>query len=327
MIFNSEKDCQIEKLFGISVETYTDGKTLVVTDFLIEAKHIYLPKVEKGFQLYKVNGIDVNSYNINTVLQRVSEDPDNPKLTFKFLKEDIHLDAEKLLLMKNGPENSVTQLIKDAKCSVLFISCNNMEYDGNDDKGVLYCYPRPFNHNFLYNTRGAYVTLNHLAPKALKTSEPISSTVISNNTLINVTYLSQFGDLFLLAFPAMKIDIFAAKKITHSIVRILELLCGSLKTCFTKANNIDKLDSLFSRIFATLLFKKENSNSDLPEMKLCKEQCYFEELLATHAVTLPMDVKIQVDDAITELEAADYREWVCINIINTFILSFKNFKL
>ncbi|KPI94755.1 hypothetical protein RR46_11759 [Papilio xuthus] len=35
----------------------------------------------------------------------------------------------------------------------------------------------------------------------------------------------------------------------------------------------------------------------------------FEEFVACHAVTLPLEVKIQVDDAITELEAADYREW------------------
>ncbi|GBP43489.1 hypothetical protein EVAR_30446_1 [Eumeta japonica] len=46
---------------------------------------------------------------------------------------------------------------------------------------------------------------------------------------------------------------------------------------------------------------------------VCKEKNYenvnFDEILAAHAVTLPMEVKIQIEDAITELEAADYQEW------------------
>lgn len=310
MIFTSEKNCQIEKLFGISVEMHSNGKTIVVTDFLTEARTIYTPKVKKGFYLHKINGIEVNSYNINMILQRVSEDVENPKLTFQVVNEEYSIDIEKLLTLKSSPENSLTQLLKDSMCSVLYICCNDIEYHSNDDKGVLYCYPRPFNQNFLYNTRGAYVTLNHLAPKSLGTSEPICSTVLHNSTFINVTYKSHYNDLLLVAFPNTKVDLFTAKRVLNDIVRILEFLYGSLKSSFTKANNVDKLDCLFSRTFVTLLFDtKKDLTKDNISTNLCIQ---FEDVLAAHAVALPLEVKIQVDDAITELEAADYREWVCI---------------
>lgn len=307
MIFTSEKNCEIEKLFGLSLETHSDCKTLVVADFLVESRAIYLPKIKKGYYLQKINGIDVNSYNINNILQRVIEDHCNPKLTFQIPSEDFEFNIEKLLSSKNVPDNLLTKFIKDSMCSILYICCNDVEYNSNDDKGVLYCYPRPFNQNFLYNTRGAYVTLNHLAPKSLGTSEPITSTVLHNGTLINISYTSYYSDLLLVALPNKAIDLFAATKICKDIVKILELLYGSLKSCFTKPNNVDKLDSLFSLFFVTLL-AKENRNGS--EVKTGVNATNFEELLAAHAVTLPLEVKIQVDDAITELEAADYREWV-----------------
>lgn len=310
MIFSSEKDCQIEKMFGISLDIHPNGKTLVVQDFLVEARAIYTPRVKKGFYLQKINGIEVNSYNINNILQRIIEDPYNPKLTFQAPTEDINVDFVRLLTSKTVTDNFLTQLFRDAHCSVLYICCNDIEYNSNDDKGVLYCYPRPYNQNFLYNTRGAYVTLCHLAPKAVGTSEPITSTVLHNNTLINVTYAANYGDLLLVALPNKCIDLFAAKKVINDIVKILDFLYGSLKACFTKPNNVDKLDGFFSRAFVTLLLgNKDGSNGNLKA-----NICQFEGWLAAHAVTLPLEVRVQVDDALTELEAADYREWVCISI-------------
>ncbi|XP_063826822.1 protein inturned [Ostrinia nubilalis] len=305
MIFASEKNCQIEKLFGLSLETHPDGKTLIVADFLVESRAIYLPRVKKGYYLQKINGIDVNSYNINNILQRVAEDHCSPKLTFQIPSGDFHIGIDKLLTMKNIPDNSLTQYLKDSMCSILYICCNDVEYNSNDDKGVLYCYPRPFNQNFLYNTRGAYITLNHLAPKSLGTSEPITSTVLHNGTLINVSYTSYYSDLLLIAFPNKEVDLFATTRICKNIVRILDLLYGSLKSCFTKPNNVDKLDSLFSLIFVTSLVGMRNSS----ENKTALSVTNVEDLLAAHAVTLPLEVKVQIDDAITELEAADYREW------------------
>lgn len=314
MIFNSEKNCQIEKLFGISLETHPDGRTLLVTDFLAEAKIIYTPKIKTGYYLSKINGIDVNSFNINNVLQRIMEDHNHPKLTFQVPNENYVLDIEKLLLTKVPQNNALVEMLKDSMCSILYICCNDIEYNSNDDKGVLYCYPRPYNQNFLYNTRGAYVTLNHLASKSLGASKPEISTVLYNNKLINVTYTSHFSDLLLVAFPNEHIDLFSTKKLIVDIVRLLEFLYGSLKSCFTKPNNVDKLDNLFSRIYVVLLFGSYKSKND-------KRNCYVEDLLGAHCVTLPLEVRVQIDDAITELEAADYREWVCLFLFINILLN------
>ncbi|KAL4716107.1 hypothetical protein ACJJTC_013884 [Scirpophaga incertulas] len=304
MIFTSEKNCPIEKLFGLSLETHPDGRSLIISDFLIESRALYTPKVEKGYYLHKINDIEVNSGNINIVLDRVKEDHNNLKLTFKIPAEEFHINKERLLTSKNGIEHSLTMFLKESMCSILYICSNDTEYNSIDDKGVLYCYPRPFSQNFLYNTRGIYITLNHLAPKALGTSAPVTSTVLYKNVLLNVSYTIHYGNLLLIAFPNKQVDLFATNKICASIVRILELLHGSINNCFTKPNNVDKLDKLFSLIFVTLLVKDDTG------FKCDGAVTYFEDLLAAHAVTLPLEVRVQVDDAITELEAADYREWI-----------------
>ncbi|XP_053604737.1 protein inturned [Plodia interpunctella] len=298
-IFTSEKNCQIEKMLGISLEVHPDGKKLVVQDFSIEAHTIYSPKIKKGYILWKLNGIEVDSNNINNVLQRIAEDPFSTKLTFQMPTENVKIDYVKLLTSKNI-DNSLTQLFRDSQCAVLYICCNDIEYQNNDDKGVLYCYPRPYNQNFLYNTRGAYVTLCHLAPKSLGTSDPITSTVFYSECLINVTYTTNYGDLLLVAFPNKYVNVFSAKKLINDIVRMLKFLYGSLKSCFTKPNNVDKLDGIFSRVFVSVLHGVTDREGNVRK---------FEDLLAAHSVTLPLDVRVQVDDAITEIEAADYREW------------------
>lgn len=303
----NENGCQVEKIFGISLETHSNTKNLVIKDFLPEARAIYSPKVKKGYYLIKINGVDVNSYNLNNVIQRVAEDYNIPKLTFQQPNEGYNINLETLLTTKTTPDNALTQYIKESMCGVLYICCNDIEYNSNDDKGVLYCFPRPYNQNFLYNTRGAYVTLNHLAPKSLGTSDPVVSTVLYSGKLINVTYTQRVNDLLLLAFPNDEVDLFAAKKVIVDIVRVLEFLYGSLKSCFTKPNNVDKLDCIFSRIFVSLL---GDSKRDVNAEKKSGNINSFEYILGAHAISLPLEVKVQVDDAITELEAADYREWV-----------------
>lgn len=310
-IYNSEKNCHLEKYFGLSVETHTDGKSLIVTKFLPEAKLTYESKIKKGFTLSKINGIEVNSYNINNILHRVLENPDNPKLTFQTnTEDDLSIDIKQLLTLRTATENIYTNLIKDSMCSMIYICASDVEYDTNDDKSVLYCFPRPYNKNFLYNTRGAYVTLNHLAPKCLGTSEPHSTAVLHNGSLLNVTYISQNQDLFLVAFPNKVVDIFASTKIVQDVVKLIELLYGSLRACFTRLNSIDKLDIMFTRMFIVIL-GEINKKSTVGDVGIKSSDWYFENILpAAQSVMLPLEAKIQVDDALTELEAADYREWV-----------------
>lgn len=308
MLCNSERNCQIEKHFGISIETESDGKSLIVSHVLPEALSLYGSKIDKGYKLTKVNGVDIHSYNVSSVLTRVLEDVENPKLTFQSPSKDKwNVDIEKLLTMKTTDD--FIQIIKESMFSVLYICCNDMEIDSNDDKGVLYCFPRPYNQNFLYNTRGAYVTLNHLIPKSLGTSTPLSSTILFNGELMNVVFVTNKNDLFLIAFPNKLVNLFAAKQAIHDIFRVLELLYGSLKKAFTKPHNVHKLDCLFARIILLYLSKTNNNKLTVISEHTVKDYCFEEALPTAHSITLPREAVIQIDDAITELEAADYREW------------------
>lgn len=282
---------------------------MIVSNFLSEATPFYRSKIDTGYKLYKINETEVYNYNINSILGQIDELPENIKLTFQASSNnDVAVNIQKLLCLRDAPDSDIITMINNSMCSVIYVSNNEMDIESNDNKEVLYCFPRPYSKNFLYNTRGAFVTLNHLAPKSLGTSAPLSSTVLHNNVLVNVVYMCHNKDLFLIAVPNRVVTLFAAKNLIRDVVRVIELLYGNLKVCFTKSNNVNYCDCLFARLFVLLLNKKSISVDNLET-----ETYLFEDMLsAAHALMLPMEAKIQIDDALTELEAADYREWVSI---------------
>jgi hypothetical protein len=91
-------------------------------------------------------------------------------------------------------------------------------------------------------------------------------------------------------------------------------LYETLDKCFTLES---QLDDFFARFFTRLLNGQAWTTSDTiinrnfqeTPSQTCSRQ--FEEVLpAAPTLHLPNGAYMQVDDALTELEASDYREWV-----------------
>ncbi|CAH2047384.1 unnamed protein product, partial [Iphiclides podalirius] len=78
---------------------------------------------------------------------------------------------------------------------------------------------------------------------------------------------------------------------------------GNLKNSLEDNNKF-----VIIQVSKNMIFNSEK-NCQIEKQDNKAQPVLLEDLLATHSVTLPLEVKIQVDDAITELEAADYREW------------------
>lgn len=320
VIYRSDKCCRVEQLLGFGVRKSEDNRKLIVADVLSEARNIYDARIKRGFILKSINNEDINPYNINTILDRLWNTRQHIILTFHSSIQrvtPIDVDLRNLLTSKNEHEVVLSQVLRDCLVSILYINCDAMSDKGPDDQGVLYCYPRPTHQNFLFNTKGAYVTLNHLMPKTLSDNYPSSTTILVHDCVVNVSYTQRENDLLLLAMPQSKCNPYGLKLFTADMVRMFEFVHGSLRNCFSKSTNVEKLDHIFSRIFSMVICGADSIDlrhtvkiEDIVSQRAKNCDGLFEQFLPmAHIATLPREARLQVDDSLTELEAADYREW------------------
>lgn len=122
--------------------------------------------------------------------------------------------------------------------------------------------------------------------------------------------------------------------LSADIVKTLEFTYQSLTKCFTNQENYDSIDHFFFLIIQRLLDIKnseDSTNSSKSEIDL---QCCTRNLenykfkssfSVAHFVHLPRDAQIQIDAALNEMEAMDYRDWVYI-FLYILLNSFRNLK-
>ncbi|XP_077284275.1 inturned planar cell polarity protein [Arctopsyche grandis] len=314
---------QVESLFGISVNTFEDGKRLMVSGILPDTQAANQKQIKIGDWLKQIDNKSVNSENIDQilneysdgqiqvklVLQRVAgaevacESPANivmPSDTIKHLTEDV-----------NEHDTVLMQILRDLPVAVIYLKTEGLSENGPENDGVLYCYPRPEKCNFLCSCRGTFITLNHLIPDVLKNTKPTSCTIIAKECLVNVVYTLENTDLLLLAIPENKCNLFELTHVNAEIVRVLEFCYKSLNSCFTNASNVKKLDSLFSRLFTQIMTcgygwdsQKSVRIEDIISSSESQADPMFEQCLPiVQTVHLPWEAQLQIDDALTELDA------------------------
>lgn len=108
-------------------------------------------------------------------------------------------------------------------------------------------------------------------------------------------------------------------KITEDIVRTLEFTYQSLTKCFTSVENQSFLDNFFTLIMHRLTSIKDSckdadvkKNSVKPQnIAESVENYKFRSAFSVASfIQLPRDAQIQIDAALSEMEAMDYRDWV-----------------
>lgn len=199
----------------------------------------------------------------------------------------------------NGCAND-GQLIKflnEKMAGVLYLDMGALTENDDELQVILYSFPPSSQNNVLCNSRGIYMTLNHLIKDVTKQT-PKTTTFICNNSTINVAYTSTSNNrLFLLALPEDCITSQEIVLINNQILRFLMFTYQSISGCLENERNKKEIDSFFSRFFSRTL----RSNNRI---------CFEEQLPAVTFLDLPKEAQLQIDDALTELEASDYREWV-----------------
>lgn len=94
-----------------------------------------------------------------------------------------------------------------------------------------------------------------------------------------------------------------AFELVQDILRCLNFTYENLTKCFSDEKNHFYLDHFFYMFFSRLLSNKKNINE-------IRQNDFNFLQPAAYTIYLPQDAQIQIDTALSEMEAMDYRDWV-----------------
>lgn len=331
----------IEALLGITISTFADGHRIMVAGFIPDGEAIKHRNIKIGDWLKCVNDTEVTFQTVNGFLETITE-PQEVKLKLQRIagievttqppKNEL-LNQSEFVRQLTCPNVSEDDILRDLLCDfsigVIYLTTEGLSETGPEFDGVLYCYPTPMNRNTLCSSRGTFVTLNHLLPDILKTA-PTISTVLMNNALTHIVYYSYGSKLLLMSFPDLRCSGKEALKVSKEIIRTLEFCYQTVDRCFTTEAFKAQVDRFFSRIFARLLTSgtwpgalQHIELQSLNPANIKQAPVQFENILpASQWVPLPKEAQMQLDDALNELEACDYRDWVRRKKYKSILLQF-----
>lgn len=155
------------------------------------------------------------------------------------------------------------------------------------------------NNAVLYYSRGSFLTINSVLTSMLM-CQPTMTLVTVNKQRFNISYTVFNEDLLLIAIAEKYATLEETKMKTLEIIRYFEFTNRILPRCFVH-QNIRELDIVCHLIVH--LYKMNRGKLTLFEASL----------MEPHFVPLPKEAQLRIDDALGEMEAMDYREWVSVN--------------
>jgi len=321
-------DRLLEETLGIVPEERESGEEdspysanrLIIAGFLPGSPALKLAadKLRPADWIRSIDGHQVNLENIDSVLRRYTSSC-KVKLTVqraaeisRILGEDDQLMTPPSILKMvtgQGPSpGDVESMLRRLPYLALYMSRQEMTETAADLADVLYQFPT-HKQSKLIQVRGLFLTLGHALPE-ITGSRPVSTSLVVEGDLVHVCYAEEREDLFILALPATKASANEVAQITRDVVRLLRLKYKTLGRAFVQ-KHWSELNEVFSTVFLEALLDVGEVKAvlDLPTLLANKPARFEGNLAAAQHLPLPQDLKFQVDDALSQLESADFQEF------------------
>ncbi|XP_055694691.1 protein inturned [Lutzomyia longipalpis] len=287
-----------ESLLGIATCPFPDGERVMVAGF-----SSILQSVKVGDWIKKIDEEEVNVANWDTLLLTY-ETPTDVVLTLQQTADEKPIEMPEDNLSKffnfSMVANNLELLFpgnistEDECFALLYLTMNGEKGPLNQD--TLFCFPEKEKNSF-YATRGSFLTLNSLLAADFHANPQVTILDI-NGRAFHVVYTPFNEDLLILAlaseFGTQEESLF----LTREICRALEFAYRVLPCAFAESN-MNHLRDLCQIIDWSIRLRRSRGDSFA-----------FEEILReVHLVPLPKEAQLRIDDALSEMEAMDYREW------------------
>ncbi|KAM7168087.1 protein inturned isoform 3-T3 [Macrochelys suwanniensis] len=230
------------------------------------------------------------------------------------------INEEKLVIHGLVPGSSAIKtgqiLIGDA-----LVAVNDVDVNTENIERVLSCIPGPMQQEILYqypiseasqklkSVRGIFLTLCDMLENVTG-AQIISSSLFLCGKLVQVVYWKESDKLLVIGLPAESVPLSQLRNMITDVVRTLKFMYGSLDSAFCQVENISRLDHFFNLFFQRAI-QPARLNSNTSPSAQHYDSCsalLLDNLPGVRWLKLPQEIKMEIDTALSDLEAADFAE-------------------
>ncbi|XP_071846250.1 protein inturned-like isoform X2 [Apostichopus japonicus] len=270
-----------------------------------------------GDTITAINGMPVTLKSIDKILSSFSSDN---QMNIQLERPASALPSDGVLSQpKVKPPNGkiiklLTERSHDVSNSFLEIPHAIMylnmvrDSDDNDAKEILYKYPSKDSASKLHAIHGLFVTLGDMLHN-ITDSRITGTSLLVGEELLHVGYFKWCSELLVVALPAKNASQHQVQCITQQIAKLMNFMFLSLNRAFDDEANHGRLDHLFNLLMFQLLYKRDNVDvglkGDLPHY----QDIFLQMLPGIRWLSLPDEIKLDIDSTITDFEAADFADF------------------
>ncbi|CAG9800024.1 unnamed protein product [Chironomus riparius] len=293
-----DKRSLFEILFNASIIPGPDNKRLIIDR--INTPSIFEKDLCVGDYIKTIDGEVITTDNINHVLHKIIIQKSFKIVAQESYKDDYDASQEEIKITKINDIVANKQKLfnlgsetHELIFSLNIIVKNEQITEDSDDFTTVFSYP-PKDNNFLHKQKGSFLTLASILKGSFDKYPNVTSIKVHNTTFF-VTYTIRNGDneFIFLGFNSNYAGLFDSKHITQNFVKFLDYIYPN----FIIINDFDQLNSLCEIVKIQLIRNPS-------------EAINFEQLFSCPKfVPLPKEIVLRINDALSELEAMDYRNW------------------
>lgn len=259
--------------------------------------------IKVGDWLKSINNVEINSSNLDEILTSF-ESQCQIRLKLQRILEEEPIQPESSLLNKilNFAEllDTIEKYHEDMDIidfpmifGLMYLTMEGLDEQGPEGQDVLFCFP-PKSENLLYSCRGSFLTLNSILKSSIASTAKCTS-VKCGLHMFNISYTIFNEDVLLIALRTDYASVEELQFKTNEIIRLFEFVNRNISENFYPQNH--KEMTVLCKLLEFALRKDT------------KPPLFEKALLEPHYVPLPKEAQLRIDDALSEMEAMDYREW------------------
>ncbi|KAB1281876.1 Protein inturned [Camelus dromedarius] len=298
------------------------GERLVVHGLLPGGSAMKSGQILIGDVLVAVNDVDVTSENIERVLSCIPG-PMQVKLTFEnayAVKKDTTQPRQKkaqsntsdlVRLLWGEDIEGIQQNILNSPHIIMYLTLQLDSEASKEEQEILYHYPVSDASQKLKSVRGIFLTLCDMLENVTGT-QVTSSSLLLNGKQIHVAYWKESDKLLLIGLPAEEVPLPQLRNMIENVAQTLKFMYGSLDSAFCQVENVPRLDHFFDLFFQRALqpAKLHSSASPSAQQYDAFSAVLVDNLPGVRWLTLPQEIRMELDTALSDLEAADFAELI-----------------
>ncbi|XP_019754086.1 protein inturned isoform X1 [Dendroctonus ponderosae] len=313
-----------ESLLGLIISTLSDGNRVMIAGFSYDSKAKNERNIKIGDWLKSINSIEVNVHNLDDSLQKfinhdevvltlqrvaateVTKDPPINTLNMEsaFVRD--------LLNAKLEDNQALLPKMCRFPVGLVYINIDKLDESNKANEDIIYCFPKPAQKNLLSCARGMFITLSHLVEDITSTPSRLSC-IMHKDKLLHVVYTRRSSRLLLFMLPDERASSKEVVLMNAELLSFLEFTFGDVDRGLSEQQ--DQVDLVLFRYFAKLICNDDWTTIEQfleyqPNLSPNPNSCSFEGIMpVVPTLKLHDEAITQLDEALTELEASDYREW------------------